>query len=273
MPTSTSRLSLQQPIGTDPVSEIRTAVNTNASVLDASVTFLSGTLAAIPAASLAGRRYFATDAGIELWDTGTAWIPTGPTPPVGAMMQWSLNSDPVDPDGVSRWIISDGRAISRTTYATLNSHYSAAGYPWGNGNGSTTFNVPDTRQRFPLGKAASGTGSTFATTGGAVDHTHTVNSHSHPLSSNGQARISAADTSGQIISVFWDAGSGQRMSSSGFTYVQATGSSSPLAVSSGVTAGSNLETSMLQGTTDNAAPGTGTNNPPYIVVNHIIRVL
>jgi microcystin-dependent protein len=28
---------------------------------------------------------------------------------------------------------------------------SAAGYPFGNGNGSTTFNLPDMRGRFPLG--------------------------------------------------------------------------------------------------------------------------
>lgn len=32
--------------------------------------------------------------------------------------------------------------VSRTTYATLNSVYAAQGYPWGSGDGSTTFGIP-----------------------------------------------------------------------------------------------------------------------------------
>lgn len=34
--------------------------------------------------------------------------------------------------------------------------------------------MPDCRQRFPLGTAASGTGSTLAGTGGSIDHVHAV---------------------------------------------------------------------------------------------------
>lgn len=39
----------------------------------------------------------------------------------------------------------DGSAISRTTYASLFSKYNADGLPWGSGDGSTTFNIPDLR--------------------------------------------------------------------------------------------------------------------------------
>ena len=69
------------------------------------------------------------------------------------------------------WLLCDGSAVSRTTYARL---FTAIGTTYGVGDGSTTFNLPDLRQRFPLGLATSGTGNTLGGTGGAIDHTHTV---------------------------------------------------------------------------------------------------
>lgn len=67
------------------------------------------------------------------------------------------------------WLLCNGAAVKRGQYAQL---FRAIGTTYGTGDGSTTFNVPDLRQRFPLGKAASGTGSTLGGTGGVVDHTH-----------------------------------------------------------------------------------------------------
>ena len=52
--------------------------------------------------------------------------------------------------------------------------FAILGTTYGVGDGSTTFNLPNLQQRFPLGKAASGTGSTLGGTGGAIDHLHTV---------------------------------------------------------------------------------------------------
>jgi hypothetical protein len=49
------------------------------------------------------------------------------------------------PDG---YLWCDGRAVSRTTYAKL---FAAIGTIWGNGDGATTFNLPDFRKRFPEG--------------------------------------------------------------------------------------------------------------------------
>jgi microcystin-dependent protein len=48
------------------------------------------------------------------------------------------------------WLLCDGRAISRTTYAGLFAEISTA---FGVGDGSTTFNIPDTQ-----GRAIAGTG-------------------------------------------------------------------------------------------------------------------
>lgn len=73
MATTTSRLSLSQPVGADPVSELRTAIGANATILDATVMFASGTLVARPAAALDGRIYHATDTGLYYLDTGSAW--------------------------------------------------------------------------------------------------------------------------------------------------------------------------------------------------------
>lgn len=71
----------------------------------------------------------------------------------------------------SGYLLCDGTAVSRTAYAAL---FAILSTTYGSGDGSTTFNLPDLRQRFPMGKAASGTGSTLGGTGGTIDHTHTV---------------------------------------------------------------------------------------------------
>lgn len=49
------------------------------------------------------------------------------------------------PDG---WLLCDGSAVSRTTYAEL---FSTLGTAYGAGDGSTTFNLPDTRGRMTVG--------------------------------------------------------------------------------------------------------------------------
>jgi microcystin-dependent protein len=69
------------------------------------------------------------------------------------------------------YLLCDGSAVSRTTYVNL---YTITSTTFGSGDGSTTFNLPDLRQRFALGKSVSGTGSTLGSTGGNIDHIHTV---------------------------------------------------------------------------------------------------
>lgn len=51
----------------------------------------------------------------------------------------------------SGWLLCDGSAVSRTTYAALFANISTA---WGYGDNSTTFNLPDMRGRFPRGRDA-----------------------------------------------------------------------------------------------------------------------
>jgi microcystin-dependent protein len=79
------------------------------------------------------------------------------------------------------FITCNGAAVSRSTYSAL---FNAIGTSYGGGNGSTTFNVPDMRNRFPIGSDLS---YGLASTGGYADavlvsHNHStdsVGSHAH----------------------------------------------------------------------------------------------
>ena len=83
--------------------------------------------------------------------------------PVGALQGWLTGTPPTG------WVLLDGSQKNRLTYQGL---FNLWGTTYGAGDGSTTFNLPDMRGRFFLGKAASGTGSVLGGTGGAIDHTH-----------------------------------------------------------------------------------------------------
>lgn len=63
----------------------------------------------------------------------------------------------VIPDG---WLLCDGREVSREIYSEL---FAVIGTTWGAGDGSTSFNLPDLRNRMPVG---SGDDYTLASTGG-----------------------------------------------------------------------------------------------------------
>lgn len=80
-----------------------------------------------------------------------------------------------------KWLYCNGQAVSRTTYAAL---FAQIGSTFGNGDGSTTFNVPDMRQRFPLGRIEPG--GTMGQLGGASSvnlTTAMLPPHNHNFSS------------------------------------------------------------------------------------------
>lgn len=79
--------------------------------------------------------------------------------PSGVVMSYGGASAPFG------WLLCDGAAVSRTTYADL---FAAISTTFGVGDGSTTFNVPDLRGRVPLG---AGTGTVAETAGAAAINT------------------------------------------------------------------------------------------------------
>jgi microcystin-dependent protein len=81
--------------------------------------------------------------------------------PTGAMFPYAGASAPSQTiGGVAAWLLCDGTAVSRTTYADL---FALIGTTYGTGNGSTTFNLPDLRGRVPIGAGNDGTAANNAT--------------------------------------------------------------------------------------------------------------
>lgn len=64
--------------------------------------------------------------------------------PPGTINQYAGSTSP----NSAQWLMCDGTAYSRTTYAAL---FAACGTAYGAGNGTTTFNVPDMRGRTGVG--------------------------------------------------------------------------------------------------------------------------
>ena len=107
-----------------------------------------GTFAARPAASaLEGQLYLATDVGILYLSDGDEWFEVsrgGPRCRWRGRGDYAGDSDPAD----ARFLLADGRAISRATYAGA---FAILGTTYGPGNGTTTFNIPDARGRLTVG--------------------------------------------------------------------------------------------------------------------------
>lgn len=68
--------------------------------------------------------------------------PSGDTLPIGAITQFSGSIAPTN------WLFCNGQAISRTEYSEL---FAIIGTHYGEGDGSTTFNLPDFIGRVPVG--------------------------------------------------------------------------------------------------------------------------
>jgi len=190
------------------------------------------------------------------------WVPVAPpvavggVAPVGTVMMWGATTVPIG------WLNCDGQAVNRITYSDL---FSVIGTTWGVGDGSTTFNVPNLSQRFPLGATTPGA------SGGAWDHTHTQPTHTHTGPSHthttsaagnhdhgsiGGATTNIANASGQRTYVH-NASTGER-----HTHEVPLGGSHD----HGSTGGAGTGATGASGGDD-----TGANNPPYLSIVFIIK--
>lgn len=89
--------------------------------------------------------------------------------PVGMVMLYANEYLPAS----APFLWCNGAAVSRTTYANL---FNVIGTTYGSGDGSSTFNVPDTRGRTIInqGTGSGLTGRTIGQTGGAESHVLTL---------------------------------------------------------------------------------------------------
>ena len=97
--------------------------------------------------------------------------------PAGSISMYAGSTAPTG------YLLCDGSAVSRTTYADL---FTAIGTTYGAGDGSTTFNVPNVKGRVAVGYNSADTSfDALGETGGEKAHTLTVAempSHNHPVS-------------------------------------------------------------------------------------------
>lgn len=102
----------------------------------------------------------------------------GDTLPVGMIMPGAFSSTMV----VEDWLKCDGSAVSRTEYSEL---FSAIGVSYGNGDGSTTFNLPNIKGKMIIGYDPDDNDfDTMGAIGGSKTHTQTIEempSHNHSI--------------------------------------------------------------------------------------------
>jgi microcystin-dependent protein len=238
--------------------------NANPTVLDAQG------YASVFIADGVGYKFVLTDSlGNTQWTVDNVQVPQVQAPvtavavPPGGVM---LYGGTVAPTG---WLLCDGSQVSRTTFPDL---FNAIGETYGAGNGSTTFNVPDARQRFPLGKAASGTGATLGALGGTIDHahagpghTHTITAHSHTMPHthvvpyNGWTTAAATPPAAGVLQA-GGTGSGPESTVTQATASNVTGQPTP----------ASTDAQSLT-TNSDGTEQTGTANPPFLTFNYIIK--
>lgn len=128
--------------------------------------------------------------------------------PVGVITAYAGDTAP------SGWLLCDGSAVSRTTYANL---FSVLGTKCGAGDGSTTFNLPNIKGRSLVGVDPDDTDfNVVGKTGGEKTHTLTYDempSHSHGVTvgytGSGGAHFYFTNNSGDGYLETQNAGNGQ----------------------------------------------------------------
>lgn len=176
--------------------------------------------------------------------------------PAGSIVPYAGNSAP------SGYLLCDGSAVSRTTYATL---FAVIGTVYGAGDATTTFNLPDLTGRVIAGKEATATrlttagggvdGGTLGATGGAQTETASVSGSG---TASGSLTVSASGTT--------DIPSSDPPNRSGSGGINVAGSAHVHTVTvTGTTSGTMSVTTT--GTTASA-----TNVQPTIVLNYLIKI-
>ena len=160
----------------------------------------------------------------------------------------------------SGWLICNGQAVSRTTYAAL---YAVIGTTYGAGDGSTTFNVPNL-----VNKTVRGSNS-LGKTGGA--DTVTLSTANLPAHTHGAGTLSTASTGEHTHTTsmdvyYYNVTSGMGVAPGNY--------SSQIGYSTGTTTSSSAgeHTHTISGSTASVGNGSAvTITNPYVMLHYIIK--
>lgn len=119
-----------------------------------------------------------------------ASVPVDPGVPIGSVITWVAANNP----NTAVWVECNGAEVSRTgNYSGL---FSVLGTLYGNGNGSTSFNLPDFRGLFLAGLPAAGgaLGSLYGNTNNEVTlNSDQVPGHTHPINHGHAAAVTTSN--------------------------------------------------------------------------------
>jgi microcystin-dependent protein len=101
----------------------------------------------------------------------------------GSAVTVTLNGDPgsavLEPK--TGWLLCNGAVITSGTYPALVAELGTAYNQPGDSLPVGSVRLPNLQQKFPLGRAATGTYSTIGLRGGAMDHIHNMGGHTHTM--------------------------------------------------------------------------------------------
>lgn len=169
------------------------------------------------------------------------------------------------------WLYCDGSAIDRTIYADL---FASIGTTYGNGDGETTFNIPNLRGRNVIGLNSSETDfDVLGETGGEKRHTLTIDempAHTHTITDPGHAHgVTDPGHAHSYVNNVGDQGvntlTTQSTAADEVDYGQTTGSS---------TTGVTVNTALTGINITNSTGGSQSHNvlDPYMALRYIIKV-
>lgn len=196
--------------------------------------------------------------------------PEGPVGPIGVMMPWAGTSS-TPPTG---WLFCEGGSYNKVTYAAL---FNVIGYTYG-GSGSN-FNMPDMRDRVPVGKSSSATPydlTSVGNTGGDKTVALTkseIPAHKHSLVNGTDGSTSSTNTTGAHThnTAYADSaggsGSNYRVSDSS----QSGASTGGVLTTSNGDHSHNLLGNTGSGVSDGLTGSAHKNMQPYIVMRYIIK--
>lgn len=172
--------------------------------------------------------------------------PPGEGPLIGEVRMWSGSMTMLPP----RWLPCDGSVLSRTNFSIL---FAVIGENYGPGDGLTTYNIPDFRDRSPMGASANVNGLPQTTVSGPLTvfggaSTHTLTSAEMPVHDHDMQHTH--DILGDLVGT------------TGTTHVQFISASTPVAQPT------SAPSQQLTQATGSGQPHN--NLPPYFAITYII---